>query len=145
MISRNGSKINRLGPSVEILISDQQGMCSVYHVYWPLIIEDSGYAAPIIQVISRLAPPSSILGLVPVTSDLSQLYTLVAILRPILGCRMSYLRVLARSLPRLRVKTYYTKAKQKNKSSGQAWLLFGGVTATIVSGAVYVLGQLVVE
>ena len=47
----------------------------------------------------------------------------------------------SRSLGRLRVATYYTKAKKKKKASGQAWLLFAGVTTSIVGGAVCVLGK----
>ena len=45
-----------------------------------------------------------------------------------------------RPLSRLRQATYYTKVKEKRKTSGQAWLLFAGVTTALSSAAVYFLG-----
>ena len=36
--------------------------------------------------------------------------------------------------------TYYTKVKEKKKTSGQAWFLFAGVTTAITGGAVVMLG-----
>ena len=46
----------------------------------------------------------------------------------------------SRTLSRLRVATYYTKAKEKKKTSGQAWFLLAGVTTALSSAALYFLG-----
>lgn len=46
-----------------------------------------------------------------------------------------------RYLLRHRAATYYTKAKEKKKTSGQAWLLLAGVTTTLTGAALYALGR----
>ena len=57
---------------------------------------------------------------------------------------MVVLRLFSQSIRpflRFRQATYYTKAKEKRKTSGQAWLLFAGVTTALSSAAVYFLGS----